>query len=382
MRRRGSTRASSRHESAATGAAATAEVLSNHALLCTVFERGAAAGLFRTGVAVSQLERVCHAWADATTACGLWRAALALRFPAAAADAAAGGAPVPGEAPAAAAARARRAWRCRSVAESSAPRTFVRPPPRESALDVLAREYHFALDVRDASGAARLSLTCHYGAARYSPIGLVCRCNLTTRLAVHSAADAACLRALAAPDGGGLRAWLTVQRRVAHWPAHGGAAAGFEATALLSGVPAHICTHTDTGGYLALSTPRSCTQCEDYTRGRAVDDHDSTLWLHHSALADAPATGDSAESDTSDSEENEDEQLERRWLRIDPSVLVLLPVAQHAGGAAGGGAARMPAVRHAQCWLGFVTSHKFSIDDTTDAETLALLRALRYTRVC
>lgn len=76
--------------------------------------------------------------------------------------------------------------------------------------------------------------------------------------------------------------------------------------------------------------------------------------------------------------------IERRWCRISPHVIVLLPAAQPAEAADAGGAARVraPAVQAPQCWLSFVTSYEYHIRDTTDEEMLALLRTLSYERIC
>jgi len=344
--------------------------------LCAIFERGVATGLFNTGGKVQRLERVCRAWRTATATCGLWRAALARQFPAAAADCAACGAPVADETPGAAEARARRAWLRRNGAQSHRPMSsFLYPPYRgdDSALNVLKREYRFELNVRDASGAARLSMTCRFGGRTYSVIPDVGGCNHTTRLALHAEADAACLLALATPDGGGLYASLMAQRRMQRdaWPVPDDDDAppdAFEAAPLFFNAPVHGCIKPDHGGYTVLSMPvqspgNNKVDVDEYDDGY---DH----WLHHSALL--PASDD---YEHSDEDEDEDEAIERRWCRFSPHVIILLPAPQPA--AAAGGAR----VRRLQCWLSFVTSFQSGIYETKDEEMLALLRALEYSRV-
>lgn len=377
MRRGGGTRGAARRErdagAAAAGVAATAAVLQNQELLCAIFERGVTAGhFFNTGVEVWRLERVCRAWRVATATCGLWTAALAREFPAAAADGAAGGAPVAGETPAAAAARAHRAWHRRYNAHSRRQVT-VYPPERESPLVVLMREYRFELNVRDASGAARLAMSFHYGQSQHSAINLVRNCNYCTRLALHAEADAQSLLALVAPDGGGLRASLVAQRRVQprpDWPKpddHAAPPDAYEASPLFFNAPVHVSRKADHGGYAAVRMPaikRPHNDEEDEY------DYDHDIWLHHGALQHA---SDYEPSDT-DEDEDEDDAVERRWCRISPHVTVLLPVPRPAGGPS-------RVVRKVQCWLSFVTSLDYEINDTQDKEMLALLRALDYWRV-
>jgi hypothetical protein len=204
----------------AVGKAAMAAVLSSHELLCAIFALGAAAGIPLTASRTRDVSRVCRAWARASASVGLWRAALARRFPAALADAAfAAGAPPDEAAEEEEERRARRAFLRRARAEAPGySSSFLRAPPAESALRVLAREYRFCLDVLDAAGASLLSATFHFGASSpWHAVPLVRSCNVAARLALHGAPPGATrLRALAgAGAGAGVRAWLTAQRHAA-----------------------------------------------------------------------------------------------------------------------------------------------------------------------
>jgi hypothetical protein len=148
-------------------------------------------------------------------------------------------------------------------------------------------------------------------------------------------------------------------------------ATGHEASPLFFNAPVHACSRTEHGGYAVLSLPSNSHNPHNY---EDAYDCGYDLWLHHSALL--PASSYYDRSDT-DEDEDEDDAVERRWCRISPHVIVLLPAPQPAAD----DAAHAPRVRGVQCCLSFVTAFQTDIQDTTDQEMLALLRALDYRRV-
>lgn len=206
----------------------------------------------------------------------------------------------------------------------------------------IMREFRFALDVHDSSGAPFLSATFNMGPWRGGNRDPSCirSCHLATHCVLQTERPSGVHLQQMANDEEPLTASIVVERFVPPgWHVQPGAT---DVALLLDRVHAHVTIEED--GIAAL-----------HVLGGDSDEQDeeTCLYLHECCI---PAFARNRHAE-------EEEEDEGEWLSITPYMTLLLPLSPN---------------REPSCWEGWVTEYRYDIRDTTTQEMLALLRTLPY----